>query len=280
MAVPAFTFEFEGGKVEFSATIVAGKLIFSYETILTDPDVRIDLNGFFLDFGGDGGSVKSVGSIANNMNGGNNDGYDFGKVLGSVGGNDEDNRAGSFEIDLSKFSFPVGTDLTDVAAVLAGADAGLRATSFGPDGELSLKLVDDYTPPVDDHFPELEQNISNVLFYFKDKGEPTDTDANGDGYILIKIDDVPDAASDDLDDWYGDVLAFLKSEKLIDDDDELLGVAIKGGGGPGGSNDAEFFELDGDTDADPFPAGFGTINPGGNADVALIDESILYADIF
>jgi hypothetical protein len=51
------------------------------------------------------------------MNGGNNDGYDHGAVLGRVGGRDADWTNGCVTIS--------GISLAD----LVGADAGLRATS-------------------------------------------------------------------------------------------------------------------------------------------------------
>ncbi|MCL4678284.1 MAG: VWA domain-containing protein [Alphaproteobacteria bacterium] len=87
-----------------------------------------DLNGFFLDLNGDGGPITSVGNAGNNMNGASN-GFDYGFVIGTIGGNDADVTEAVIFID--------GLSLTD----LDGAKVGVRATSVGEDREDSLKLV-------------------------------------------------------------------------------------------------------------------------------------------
>lgn len=130
-AILAFTFTAPGVTVNVWATQEATGVRFDFRTSL-DPGWNIDLNGFFLDIGGDGGSIRSYGSASNNMNGGGRDGYDKAVVLGSVGGNDADFRDGFWLLE--------GITLAD----LEGADAGLRATSYGyGNREDSLKLEDE-----------------------------------------------------------------------------------------------------------------------------------------
>jgi hypothetical protein len=150
MTTPAFTFTQQvDGVTVLEVKVFAAEatqngqtgLSFTFETTLAD-GYRVDLNGFFLDLGGDGGSLTQVnGANANNMRGENNDGYDYAIGLGSVGGNDADFTKGSV--------FVADPDPNRILTLddLVGADAGLRATSFGLDGQGSLKLVTDYTPP-------------------------------------------------------------------------------------------------------------------------------------
>lgn len=222
MSTPAFTFTADGVVVKVFAVEVDGGVKFTFETELAD-GYRIDLNGFFLDIGGDGGSVRHVdGQRANNMNGGNNNGYDHAVGLGSVGGKDADWTSGSVIIP--------GITLAD----LEGADAGLRATSYGLDGEGSLKLTADYTPPEEpppeDHFPLWGQDISNVILVFKQDDGDTRPRPDGDGYYTVKIDEWPNAADDDLDNSIADILAWLVvNDPHVDADSDLLGVIIKGG---------------------------------------------------
>lgn len=233
----AFQFSTTGVTVNVWAQEVGGDVVLRFE-IVREPgfeNFRIDLNGFFIDFGGDGGTVSQVGSRANNMNGGNNNGYDVGFVLGSVGGRDADYESGTITL--------AGRTL----AALEGADAGLRATSFGPAGEGSLKLVADYTPPPPsprDDFPMWGQDISNVVLVFN----TTEGDVNpvvrergavlsqGDGFYTVKIDNWPDSANDDLDNSIAGILAWLEANDPVfqggaDNEAEslLLGVIIKGG---------------------------------------------------
>lgn len=223
MSDPVFVFTADGVTINVYAVEVDGGLQFTIETIQDDPEnpVRIDINGFFLDIGGDGGDLTKVeGQNANNMKGGNNDGYDHAVGLGTVGGNDEDYTGGTFFIE--------GLTLAN----LEGSDAGLRATSYGEDGEGSLKLVADYEPPApppppeDDFFPdfkeEYDHDISNVVFYFDD-GEG--------GIYTVKIDGWDEVDwSNDLDDTIDEILAYLiECDDNITEDSVLLGVAIKGG---------------------------------------------------
>jgi hypothetical protein len=251
--------------VKVFAAAVDGGVKFTFETT-AEAGYRIDLNGFFLDTGAEGGAIRSIGSNANNMNGGNNDGFDYGAVLGSIGGNDQDYTAGSITI--------AGITLAD----LEGADAGLRATSYGLDGQGSLKLVAEYEPPPppppEDHFPSFPQDISNVVFFFEATNGGDTKPAGGDGYYLVKIDNV-NGAPRDLDDWYTDVLTYLiDNDPHVVSADQLLGVAIKGGVQP-----TLFYALDGDLDADPFPTSSGN-GPGGNVPPADVDMTYSYGDIF
>ncbi|MBI2235210.1 MAG: VWA domain-containing protein, partial [Micavibrio aeruginosavorus] len=87
-----------------------------------------DLNGFFLDIGGDGGAIYSIGSSGNNMSGASS-GFDYGYVLGSVGGNDADVTTATVTVS--------GIDLAD----LEDAIVGIRATSVGECRDASVKLT-------------------------------------------------------------------------------------------------------------------------------------------
>jgi hypothetical protein len=138
-------------------------------------------------------------------------------------------------------------------------------------------------PPPGDNFDEREQDISNIVLYFDedDAGSNLDTTpGGGDGFVLVKIDNVPESADDDLDSWLDDVLVFLQTE--LDADltlANLLGIAIKGGM----TEPVEFFAIDGDPDADSFPAGAPLPEeppPGGNVPGTSIDHTYDYTDVF
>jgi hypothetical protein len=278
MTAPAFTFtqQVDGMtvlevKVSAEEATQNGQtgLLFTFATTVAD-GYRVDLNGFFLDIGGDGGLRTQVnGASANNMRGGNNDGYDYAIGLGSVGGNDADFTGGS--------GFIADPNRTLTLDDLVGADAGLRATSFGLDGQGSLKLVADYTPPPpppQDNFPDLAKDISNIVFYFKVGGEngvlPTDDmkpSPTGDGFFTVKIDTPPEAI-DDLDAWFDAALARVIDQTAANEDTLLYGVHIKSGlnafadatqfnqdyvfSGPPDKALA-FFAIDGDIANEPLP---------------------------
>lgn len=282
MTTPAFTFTQQvDGVTVLEVKVFAAEatqdgqtgLSFTFETTLAD-GYRVDLNGFFLDIGGDGGSRTQVnGANANNMLGGNNDGYDYAVGLGSVGGNDADFTSGS--------RFIAGLSLDD----LVGADAGLRATSFGLDGQGSLKLVTDYTPPPPppgDDFPPWAQDISNVILVFGTTDGDLKPKPDGDGYYTVKIDEWPGPADDDLDNSIDDILAWLVAkDPNVDADTELLGAIIKGG-----QQDTNFYAF-GDnntngTDPDEPPEGLalswtGSENP---QPANAVDASYNYDAIF
>jgi hypothetical protein len=138
---------------------------------LDEASVQADLQGMFIDFGNDGGAMTSVGSKSNNMNGSDTDGdklngFDMGTVLGTVGGSDADNTAGSWTIsaaDLAKWGI-------DGLEELATAEIGIRATSVGDNRDGSVKLANtgEFCPGDDggdDHFPGWSKpSISHVTF--------------------------------------------------------------------------------------------------------------------
>ncbi|MBB5691387.1 hypothetical protein GXW77_19700 [Roseomonas alkaliterrae] len=279
----AYTFEIKDqngsviGDVKVYAEDATGGVNFRFDTTLPD-GYRIDLNGFFVDTGGDGGAIRAFGTKSNNMNGGNNDGYDYAIALGSVGGNDADFVDGT--------RFMAGITVAD----LAGSDAGLRATSYGLDGEGSLKLVAEYTPPPPppgDDFPLWGQDISNTILVFNTTAGDEKPKPEGDGYYTVKIDNWPNPADDDLDNSIGDIIAWLEAHDPIfmqeqyDASELLMGVIIKGG-----NQDTNFYafgdnNLNGTLPDDP-PAGLGLTwdgsdnpQPANAVDVSYTYESVL-----
>lgn len=212
-----------------------------------------DLNGIFIDYGNDGGSMTSVGSKANNMNGADSedgtkfDGFDEAYALGSIGGKDANYTDGTIKL-------AEGVTL----AMLDGAEIGLRIQGVESLGGGSLKLgeiaevPDDAPPPATDHFPDFKEatgsSISHVTFYFDTpdgfvgdtSGGPDDPDTkkveNGpDGWFTVKFDEIKDedgndiVVSDDLDDWYDAALAFILEQNPTLDPNTITGVSIKGG---------------------------------------------------
>jgi hypothetical protein len=261
------------------------------DTIL-DAGERADLNGFFIDFGNNGGALTYVGTKSNNMNGSDCDGvaldgFDKGVVLGTVGGSDTDYNDGSFTIS--------GITL----AQLEGAQLGIRATSvvtLDGSGVTSLKMsaIAHIPPPPEDDFPTWPQDISNIVLYFKDDATTLDTKpqnpppgptGDGDGYYLVKIDNWPGAAGDDVDDSIAAILAYLQQQGLIAADTDLCGVAIKGG-----TQTTQFYAYGAHntngTAADTIPAGapdieFGGSNPPqGQVPGPDIDFTVNYSSIF
>lgn len=254
---------------------------------LDENSVQADLNGIFIDFGNDGGALTSVGSKANNMNGSDTDGdkldgFDMAQALGSVGGNDADRTSGSWTIsaeDLAKWGV---TSLEQ----LAEAEIGIRATSVGDDREGSVKLADTGTfcpgEEEQDDFPLWGQDISNVIFVFKQDDGDGKPKPDGDGYYTVKIDNWPNAADDDLDNSIDDILAYLIAEdSFISSDANLLGVIIKGG-----IQDTNFYAYGANNTngilPDEAPEGLalswdGSSNP---QPANAVDQSYNYGDIF
>jgi len=169
---------------------------------------------------------------------------------------------------------------------LSSLDAlGVRATSTSTAAG-SIKWVnddgvDDTAPP--DHFPdEFEFGISHITLYFDTTDGDVKPKPDGDDLYTVKIDGVPNGADQDLDQWFDDVMAYLKANDpvvgtLADADnngvpDLLLGVAIKTGGG----NDevaSYWHALDGDADnTDPLPPNW--VVSGNEVDVSY-DYAVL-----
>lgn len=119
-----------------------------------------------------------------------------------------------------------------------------------------------------DLFPEWPQDISNVVFHF---------DLDGDGEIdyWVKIDDFDDdGLGNDLDDYFECMRAFIADQDdSIDPDTALVGVSIKGG-----TQETQFFAVDGDTngpEADPDLAPADLLNTGPGIDTTLQFEDFL-----
>lgn len=288
------TWTFTAGdvKVEVTATIVNGQVVFDFKLV----EGTADLNGAFFDWMGDGGKVKNVeGEKANNMNGSDSDGnkikgFDEAVKLGSVGGNDEDYTEGAIKFDLAKMKINLGLDPDakdeDVLKALAeNTIIGIRATSVGDDREDSLKMTakGEYCPPddkEDDFFPEWKQDVSNIILVFDQTEGDKKPTPDGDGYYTVKIDEWD--GSRDIDDEIDDILAWLiANDPNITEDSVLLGVIIKGG-----VQDTNFYAY-GDNDAngtlpDDAPDGLalswtGSSNP---APANAVDNSYDYDDVF
>jgi hypothetical protein len=237
----------------------AGGVNFEIKSVGTNT-ADYDLNRFFVDVGNDGGLIQDMkGSAAD---GTKLDGFDYAKDLGSGGGNDANWTEGSFTIGGLTF------------AQLDGAQIGLRLTSVGADGEGSLKLVGDAEIPDGsggtDHFPDLDKDISNIVLYFDTTAGDTKPQPDGDGYYTVKVDSVPEGASDDLDDWLADVQAYLvENDVNVGANTDLLGVAIKYG------TTTEYYAMDDNPEPDPAPAGTVFPLPGDH-----VDQTYQYGDVF
>jgi hypothetical protein len=243
-----------GVKFEIYAEEVNGQVVFTIKHISGNADIQ----GFFVDLGNDGGTMTSVGSKSNNMNGSSNDGtkldgWDYGTALGTVGGSDADYTTPGTE---KSFTIAGITSL----AQLEGAQLGIRATSTGADGEGSLKLADVVElppPPPEDNFEEWgSPDISHVTLYWHDDAVLADTKPKTvDGWFTVKFDyafgdpEFADVYTNDLDDNLDAFLDFLVAQgKITEAHRELLvGVAIKGG------QDEKWYSLDGDPEPDPVP---------------------------
>lgn len=264
-----------GVTIEVYATQTADGVKFELKS--TGTETNFDLNGFFIDYGNDGGSLTHVeGYKSINMNGSSSDGdkldgWDEAIFLGQVGGKD------GFQTT-AEFTVP-GITLAD----LADAELGLRVTSVGDAGG-SLKLNTTVPNPVpedvpSDDFPTWPQDISNVVLYFTDDAGEDSAPKDGDGYYLVKIDDVPKIANDDLDTWIQDALTALGMT-----DEHLLGAAIKGGNDAGSTQ----FYAYGDhnengTAPDPIPDGApGIETPPAQGQVPgnEIDLTVTYGSLF
>lgn len=287
-----WSFSYGDIEIKIVARVEGDNVVFDIQNVSEDPDLPFNLTGFFIDYDNNGGDITSVGSPNNNMHGAG-DGFDFAKVLGIATGRNKTTY------DANESDSDVVISIADLEAAgvmsmeqLADAEIGLRAQQVGFDKEDSFKLTaeGDYVPPYEPedptfNFPEWPQDISNTVLVFNQEMG----DKNGDDLYMVKIDEWPGCASNDLTDSIGDILAWLVAydDNITEDSvDNFAGAWIKGGGGPGGSAPAEFFgfgEYDDDNGdgADPWPFGPPPeINPGGNVDPALIDQTWDFSQIF
>lgn len=268
---------------------------------VTSLEGKFDLNALWWDDGTSAGSDVKLSKQENalNMNGSGED-WDGMMKLSNAGLGKEGEDKNSFisENETAVFSL-ADFGITGDFDVANGGTLGVRATSVN--GGDSIKLVDKEpvfddgeTEEDPDDFPLWPQDISNIVLYFdqtagdvkpvndKPDGNPKDTQPDGDGYYVVKIDGWPGDADDDLDNSIEAILAWLiENDPNIDADSDLLGAAIKGG-----TETTKFYAY-GDhntngTDPDPFPAGAPTADggPGGNVTPTSIDESYNYSQIF
>lgn len=184
--------------IEFSIKLISG---------------QADLNGFFLDLGGDGGPIYWVGETANNMNGTN--GFDYAKAIGTVGGNDP-------HVTEAKASFD-----HICLADLQDAVIGIRATSVGGKCQDSLKLTGEVT--IENDIPG---NVSDSFVYTY-----TDFDGDSDTAILeLKTIETPVnvdvCVNNGVDNVYvkedGSVNVSLKASYTGGDGDETMSLLLSG----------------------------------------------------
>jgi Mg-chelatase subunit ChlD len=94
----------------------------------------------------------------------------------------------------------------------------------------------DPTPVVEDYFPEWNQDIDNVVFYFDTDGDDVYDRAH-------MIEDFPGSASRDADDFFKGAAAYLLSrDNRLSNPSQFLGVSIKGGN----NRSIRYFQVKGD----------------------------------
>jgi hypothetical protein len=193
----------------------------------------MDILGFWIDWGNNGGPLDKLGP-GNNMEGSDSctgesfaTGWDFGANLGTPGNDDQAWQDGTV--------FVAGKTLADVN----GAQLGLRIQ--GPGGvENSLKLseIAQLPPPEDDHFAA--RGISHVILLLEDE--------NG-ANLWIKIDDFGNGQYD-LDDCLDKIQDWIAETY---DGYSLTGLAVKQGAiasvGSSGTGPYTWYDLD-DNNAD------------------------------
>jgi hypothetical protein len=231
----------------------------------TLPDKNLNMNGEGSQYTDENGDTTNVQ-------------WDGAQKLSDVGlGKGKENNIVSEGETSGSFILAGVTSLDDIDFF------GVRATSVNGEGSIKGVAVPDEPeePEVPDDFPEFPQDISNIVLYFKQTEGDTKPQPEGDGYYLVKIDNVPGEADDDLDNWIGDVLAWLIAhDDYIDADSDLLGAAIKGG-----TQTTQFYAY-GDnntngTDPDPFPDGAPIADGGGgNVPGPSIDQTYQYDELF
>jgi Ca2+-binding RTX toxin-like protein len=167
-----------------------------------------------------------------------------------LGGSGDDNISGG-----------AGADL-----VLGGAGADLISGGAGDDtlfGDNASCVL-----PTGDYFPEWQQAISNVVFYF-------DTDGDGVADYSAKVDGFPNSGSakfisNDLDMYYTQMRDFLiASDSSLDPGSTVIGVSIKGGIQP-----TQYFQVDGNTNGtEPDSGSIMNTGPG-------VDYETFYNDFY
>ncbi|TVQ82805.1 MAG: VWA domain-containing protein [Micavibrio sp.] len=169
-------------------------------------DGYADLNGFFLDIGGNGGSILSLGGGIN-MNGAHS-GFDYAEQIGTPGSTDGTVTEATFTID--------GLSLSD----LDGAIYGIRATSTGSDGEGSVKLTG--TPNVVPGTPECPKDVFEYTIVDGDGDSDTALlTLKGVTPVLIvgkNVDDVEGSTTDyAVGDGSGAIIGTLAGDILVGD---------------------------------------------------------------
>ena len=283
MATWVWEFGEAGSGLHFTITFDSDSGEFTVKSL----EGSFDLNALWWNDGvDDGNSPELKGKDSSlNMNGTGED-WDGVMKLSSPGlGKDGEDKQ-TFVSEEESWTFKLEDfGITGDFDPASGGTLGVRATSVNGDG--SIKLVDNEPegppppPPPADDFPEFPQDISNIVLYFNQTEGDTKPKPEGDGYYLVKIDNVPEEADDDLDNWIGDVLAWLiANDPNIDADSDLLGAAIKGG-----TQTTQFYAY-GDnntngTDPDPFPDGAPIADGGGgNVPGPSIDQTYQYDALF
>lgn len=118
----------------------------------------------------------------------------------------------------------------------------------------------------EDHFPEWEQDISNIVIYF-------DRDRDGELDYAAKIEGFPDSDvdefnKDDVDSYFHSVTAYLaRTQPELENAAAAFGVSIKGG-----QAETEFFSIDGT------PLAGDPMNTGNGPDIEL-NFSDFYAEV-
>jgi hypothetical protein len=153
------------------------------------------------------------------------------------------------------------------------------STSTEPNNGGSIKGVDIFTPPDNppppppNHFPDRQQDISNIVLVF-DVANGDSRDRNKDSYLTIKIDDWPGGTTD-LDDKIDDILLYLFENGRIGETDDFLGAYIKGGK----DLKSVFYADDENPDVDDAPGGI-KVNFSKGGAITNADQSVDYDHIF
>jgi hypothetical protein len=270
MAVKTYTIEYDGLTLRVEATDIGGGQL-SIKVLSEEGSANI--NAFYWS---DGDTTTGEGSFSGfntkkdsslNMEG-TDVSWDGGIKLSDAGLGKT--PPSTYLQEGGSYTFTITASLEDLNTI------GIRATSTST-AEGSIKGVAQVDTPPPDDFPTWAQDISNVVLYFDQTAGDTKP-VGGDSYYTVKI-NTDAAAGDDLDAWIGDALTWLQAnDPNIDENSELLGVAIKGG------NISTQYYAYGDnnlngTDPDTIPDGAPEIvtpPAQGNVDPSAIDETYQY----